>query len=255
MSPYFFKIVLSFMVVATLSFAPGNVHLAKADEDPFKLPGNFNGSFGIFTEYIFRGITQSDEHPAIQGSFDWSHDKGFYLGVWGSNVDFGDGDQANTEFDWYGGVTREYYGVAIDLGFVYYTYPGANDVLNYDFFEYKVGLGYELSMVALSASVNYSPEYFGGTGDATYMSFDADAPLLQGVGLTAHLGRQWITDSAAFGIGAVDPTRDYLDWSVGLTYSTNGFDLSLQYIDTDLSTSDIADGAEGTAVFGITKSF
>lgn len=237
------------MVIATLSFVPGNVNLAKADEDPFKLPGSFSGSFGFFSEYVFRGITQTDEHPAIQGNFDWSHNSGVYLGVWGSNVDFGDADQANSEFDWYFGYAREMLGVTWDMGGVYYTYPGANDNLVYDYFEYKLGISKEFSLISMGLTGFYTPQNTAGSGNATYLVYDAEVPLLHGVAMTGHVGYQWLTDETAAG------RPDTLDWSIGLAYSTNGFDLSLQYVDTDLNSTECADGCEGTAVFGITKSF
>ena len=60
----------------------------------FDVPGDFSANVGFVTEYSFRGIAQSDEHPAIQGGFDYSHDSGFYAGIWGSNVDFNDGDES-----------------------------------------------------------------------------------------------------------------------------------------------------------------
>ncbi len=68
----------------------------------------------------------------IKGSFDWAHEKGYYLGVWGSNVDFGEGGAsagqgASTEFDFYAGVARQYYGIDIDVGYLFYTYPGAKN--------------------------------------------------------------------------------------------------------------------------------
>ena len=68
----------------------------------------------------------------IKGSFDWAHEKGYYLGVWGSNVDFGEGGAsagqgASTEFDFCAGVARQYYGIDIDVGYLFYTYPGAKN--------------------------------------------------------------------------------------------------------------------------------
>ncbi len=58
-----------------------------------------SANVGFVSEYSFRGIAQSDEHPALQGGFDVSHSSGLYAGIWGSNVDFNDGDQASVEVD------------------------------------------------------------------------------------------------------------------------------------------------------------
>jgi uncharacterized protein (TIGR02001 family) len=250
------KTAIAILLVASLVFVADHNNTAQAeDTDLIKIPGSFSSSFAIVSEYRYRGLDQSDEHPALQGSFDWSHEKGYYLGVWGSNVDFNDGDNANTEFDIYGGITREYYGISFDLGILYYVYPGANEGLNYDFVEYYFGLGKEWEMLSLNASVNYAPQFYAGSGDATYMSYDAGVPLGHGLALSAHVGYQWLTDAAKYGVGSVDPTIDYLDYSVGLSYTTNGFDLSVTYVDTDLSKADRAIGADDTVVFGVSRSF
>ena len=47
------------------------------------------GNVALTTDYIFRGVTQTDGGPAISGGFDVDAD-GFYVGVWGSSVDFSD---------------------------------------------------------------------------------------------------------------------------------------------------------------------
>ena len=60
-----------------------------------------SANVALTSNYIFRGQTQNNEDPALQGGFDFEHGSGFYAGVWGSNVDFG-GDES-TELDFYGG--------------------------------------------------------------------------------------------------------------------------------------------------------
>src|SRR3990170_445709 len=95
----------AFLVAAALGVAP-----ALAQEKKQLLPGNFAANVGLFSDYTFRGISQTRERPAIQGGLDWSMDTGFkdvgvYLGAWGSNVKFSDGGEATAEFDWYGGLT------------------------------------------------------------------------------------------------------------------------------------------------------
>ena len=53
---------------------------------------DITGNVGLTTDYVFRGISQTDEKPAIQGGLDYAHSSGAYAGVWASNVDFNDGD-------------------------------------------------------------------------------------------------------------------------------------------------------------------
>ena len=107
------------------------------------IPGDFSTTIGFVSEYSFRGISQSDEHPALQGSVDWSHESGVYAGIWGSNVDFNDGDEASVEADIYAGYSGELEGFTYDIGAIYYAYPGADSDLDYDFVEAALSAGYD----------------------------------------------------------------------------------------------------------------
>ncbi len=232
-------------VLCALTFSP----LYAQAEDSMKDFDLF-ANVGFVTEYSFRGITQSDEGPAVQGGFDVTHKSGLYAGIWGSNVDFNDGDEAQLELDVYGGYSGAIQNLNYDIGLIYYAYPGADNSLDYDFWEASVAAGYDFDVCSVSAALNYSPEYFGDSGDALYYSAAVDVPLPASLTLSTHLGYQTIDDNAAFGV------PDYLDWSIGLGYSIEGFDLSLQYIDTDLrEPGECADGCDARIIFGISKSF
>lgn len=216
---------------------------ARAEEQigDFALSANV----GMVTDYVYRGITQSDEGPAVQGGFDVDHSSGLYAGIWGSNVDFNDGDEAHVETDFYIGYASEFQGFSYDLGAIYYAYPGADSDLDYDFFEVAAALGYDFDFMALSGAINYSPEYFGETGDAVYYAVNVDVPLPYDFSLAGHAGYQ-----------TIDEGEDYFDWSIGLDYSVYGFDLALTYSDTDLDEpEECADGCSGRVVFGVSKSF
>jgi uncharacterized protein (TIGR02001 family) len=214
------------------------------------IPGNFSTTIGFVSEYSFRGIAQSNEGPAVQGSIDWSHDSGFYAGVWGSNVEF---DDASLETDIYAGYSGQVNGFTYDVGGIYYAYPGSDeDDHDYNFVEGALAVGYDFDVAALSASVNYSPDYFAGSGDATYVAGNLDVPLLFlpfDTALNASVGHQWIDDNAAFG------AEDYMDWGIGLSSNVEGFDVGVRYIDTDLEeTADCADGCEERVIVSISKS-
>lgn len=212
-------------------------------------PGDFSATVGFATDYTFRGISQTDENPAIQGSIDWAHESGVYLGVWGSNVDFNDGDEAQLEMDFYGGIAGEVSGITWDVGVIYYAYPGADDDLDYDYVEGKGALGYDFGVASVEGSVFYSPEYFGDSGDAVYAQFATAVPLPYGFGVNGLVGYQWIDENATFGV------PDYLTWTIGLTYSLEGFDFALSYVDTDLSSSECNDICDARAMFAVSRSF
>ena len=220
-------------------------------EDDF--PGEFSANVALTTDYVFRGISQSDDEPAIQGGFDWSHESGFYLGTWASSLDFQGVDSDGIELDWYGGFANEFNGISHDVGALYYQYPGAGDDGDvFDFVEVYGSLGYDFEIIAVGADIAYSPDFFGDSGDAFYFGGTASIPLPEGFAIDGGFHRQTIDDNAAFG------TPDYNTWDVGLTYTFLGFDLDLRYVDTDLSASECFGGSEvcdAQAVFTVSRSF
>ena len=80
-----------------------------------------SANIGVTSNYLWRGVTQTDDGAAVQGGIDWAHDSGFYLGTWASNIDWGIGSGA--EVDFYGGYGGEYNDFGYDVGLIYYYYP------------------------------------------------------------------------------------------------------------------------------------
>lgn len=214
------------------------------------IPGDFSGNIGFASEYSFRGISQSNEQPAVQGGFDWADESGLYAGVWASNVEFGD---ATIETDLYAGYSDELFdtGISYDIGAIYYLYPGSDDRFNYNFYEVSLALGYDFEFASVSTSVNYSPDYFGKSGDGVYVAGFVDVPLsFMPIDTTLNMsvGHQSIDDRVAFGVD------DYMDWSLGLTVNVEGFDVGLKYIDTNLDEPrECTDGCEGRVIATISR--
>lgn len=243
------------MAVAVLGFPP-----AMAEEGKALIPGDFSANVGLFTDYTFRGISQTTEKPAIQGGIDYSIDTGMsgiglYLGTWASNVDFSDGDQANIEIDWYGGLSKTIGGVDVSAGFLYYTYPGAADSLNYDFIEGTFSLGYGINdNFSVGFGYNGTGDYFGSSGAAHYVNGSAEYSVpIKGVVLTldAAAGYQSIEDNATFG------TPDYWDWRVGVALAlTENISISAFYTDTDISTAECgSENCDARGQLALTASF
>jgi uncharacterized protein (TIGR02001 family) len=211
------------------------------------------GNVAMTTDYRFRGISQTDRNPAIQGGFDWSHDSGFYLGTWGSNVDFA----GSLELDYYAGYAGDITdSVAFDVGAIYYDYPGDGGSL--EFWEIYGGLSGDLGPVSLSGKVSYSDDYFGESGTAFYYDLGASYALPAEFSLSAHFGYQTIDDGAASDAGFFSSSEDsYKDWSIGVSRSFMGVDLDLSYLDTNLGKSDCFDTkiCDSTVVFSVSKSF
>lgn len=200
------------------------------------------GNFSLTTDYVFRGQSQTDESPAIQGGMDFTHDTGLHAGVWGSSIDFDAVGAGSMELDLYGGYANQLGNFSYDVGGIYYLYPGSDDNLNYDFWEVYLTGGYDFDMATVHAGVYYSPEFFGDTGDAVYYMAGVDVPVMQDLfTVSAHVGHQDIDDS-----------EDYTDWSLGLNKSYMDFDWALTYHDTDLDNNDLADSR---AVLSVSKTF
>jgi len=210
---------------------------SQSEGDGFQFPGEFSANVGFVSDYRFRGFSQTDKEPSIQGGFDWSHDSGVYLGVWGSNVEFND---AHIETDFYGGFANEIGGLSYDVGLLYYAYPGSSDRFNFNFIEGYLNLGHDFEVASVSAGAAYSPDFFGGTGDALYTNAGLSVPLPGDFALDAGVGYQMVEQGSPV-----------VDWSVGLSKSYLGFDFSVAYIDTDQT----AVGAEATVIFAISRAF
>jgi uncharacterized protein (TIGR02001 family) len=235
-----------------------------ADEKEKMIPGDFTGSVAFLTDYTFRGISQTDSKPAVQGGLEWAYtfknDISIYTGIWASNVDFDDGDQAQAEVDLTGGVRGTIDKFSWQLGFTYYYYPGAKVAGDqYDYYEFSVKGGYDFGFVNLTGLVAYSPDYFFETGTGVYVSGDAAIPLPFAEkfepAITLHVGHQSIDDNTKFG------TPDYIDWAIGVTGKIDNFVLALQYVDTDIKKSECFAGSgitktcEGRVVFSVTRPF
>jgi uncharacterized protein (TIGR02001 family) len=221
------------------------------------VPGTFSANVGLVSEYYFRGISQTDDAPALQGGFDYEISLAkpvtAYVGVWGSNVDFNEGagvDGASIEIDYYGGLKGNIgdTGIGWDVGFIYYSYPGAASNLNYDFIEAQAALSYDFGIAAVTASINWSPENFGDSGTATYPKLAVVVPVGKtGLTLSGYVARQNIENNTAFG------APDYTEYNLSVGYSLAGFDMSVAYSDTSISPS--GDGKEEAVLFSVSRSF
>lgn len=205
----------------------------------------------LASDYIFRGVSQTDNQIAIQGGFDWGHDSGFYLGTWASNVDsqfFGGGTDPQIELDLYAGFANEFSnGLGYDVGYLRYQYPGGGSNNTNEIY----GV---LSYKGFSGSVNYSNElnFVGSSKDGWYWKAAYDHTFEYDVSLSAHIG--YSTGDAfkkddVFG-GA------YTDWAIGGSVPVYGVDLGLVYTDTNISKSNCGSNVcDAKLVATIGKSF
>lgn len=208
---------------AILAASAATPAFAEESESGFSVSGNA----AVTTDYRFRGIAQSGGDVAIQGGIDVSHDSGFYVGTWGSSVNFAGGTEIDVYGGWSGDVTE---GISADVGLLYYFYPDAGFGLgNTDFFEPYASISAELGPVeaTVGAAYTFSGQSATGNNDNIYVYTDVgvgipDTPVT----LNGHLG---YTDGSLSVFG-----NNYLDWSVGADYAiTDKLTLGVAYTDTD----------------------
>lgn len=197
-------------------------------------PHTFTGNVTIASDYVFRGISQTQGKPALQGGFDYEHSSGLYAGTWASNVGWVDGvakDNNSLEWDFYAGYKNSVGPVSYDLGVLRYTYPGDKRAGTPvpDSTEVYVALGWEFLELKYSHAV--SSHLFGWvspTGERSrgseYLELNASYELDGGWGLSAHVGNQKIKNYAA---------ASYTDWGLGVSKDVGFGTVALNYSDSD----------------------
>ncbi len=236
--------------VALPALADGMDRKGSLKDAPVEAPKRelqFSANVAATTDYVFRGFSQSAENPAWQTGVDVTY-KWFYAGAWGSLIDFGrDGpfDVAHTEIDLYAGIKPVLGPVTLDLGVIYYVYPGARDGVGFtsrelDYVEIKFGAsGSPWKDATLGGTVFYSPEYtndtgpvwtFEGTLSQSFASIRDVTPSISGT-----IGYQVGDDIRYVGLIG-NGADDYLYWNVGLGLGFGDrFSLDFRYWDTNIS--------------------
>lgn len=214
---------------------------------PFELPGLVSATIAFATDYVYRGVSQTDEDVALQSSLDWGHDSGVYLGFWGSNVDFKDGS-SQIELDVYGGFANEYAGVTYDVMVLGYIYPGADDALDQDFVEFSLAAGYDFEILSASAGVAISPDFYASSGVGTHITAGVGIPIPLDL-----LAKYNIAVDSNFGYQDISSGGSYVHWNVGLGAQLLGFGLDLRYFGNDIDSRANVD--DDRAVFTFSRSF
>lgn len=183
---------------------------------------------GAATDYVFRGVSQTDEEAQIFAGADITTGI-FYAGVWASNVDFY--DDTDGEFDVYAGVRPTVGPVSLDLGAIYYAYIDEPDFADYAYWEFKAAASMPVGPATVGAAVFYSPDFTANyTDEGTYVEINGSVPLMEKLTLSGALGHQDIEVDDALLIDDID----YTTWNVGLGYAiTENVGVDLRYHDTD----------------------
>jgi len=206
---------LALIAISGAAVADGYEEYGAPPPPPAAEGRKFTYSFNIAgtSDYVFRGISQTDNDPTVQGGIDLGYGI-FYAGGWASGLDFDIyGNDAEVEIDWYGGVRPTWGPVTFDFGAIYYSYPGASQLappsgtqLNY--WEIKGGVSGTIhNDLALGLNIYYSPDYFGETGTA--WTFEGNG------GYTFH--------KVGFFVPSITGAVGYQDGNSGAYLVTNGY--------------------------------
>lgn len=224
----------------------GSVKDAPADEGR---KFGWSITLGGTSDYVFRGISFTDEDPAAQGSIDFTYGIA-YAGIWASNIS---GLAGPLEIDYYIGIKPVLGPVTFDFGVLYYTYPSGDDDTNgheIDYVEFKTGAsGSPIKNLTLGVVGYYSPEQSGGGEE--YAVEGSAAYTLPTVGIftptvSGLYGWQGF-ETAGFFIDG----DDYEYWNAGLSLAVEKFTFDFRYWDTTISDTDgiVGDNADERFVF------
>ncbi len=239
----------TYLLAAACSVLAAVPALAQEETKPFTV----SGSIALVSDYRFRGVSQSDEEMAVQGGLTVSHESGFYVGTWASNLSgWGTFGGSNTELDLYGGYKTTFSnGLTVDAGLLWYMYPGgASDT---DFAEPYIKVSSAVGPVTVLAGVAYAPKQValgnfsntpqsnGQKKDNLYLWTDASGAIPNTpITLKAHAGYSHGNPGLGPNGTSVAPTGEYIDWLIGADVAVGPVVLGIAYTDTNISKSESA---------------
>jgi uncharacterized protein (TIGR02001 family) len=227
---------------ATAAFA----QTAPAAEAPEASP--ITANISLTSDYRYRGISQSNLRPAIQGGFDYAHESGFYIGNWNSSIawvnNLSTAVSSSVEMDFYAGVKKELIGegFASDLGVLQYYYPTSGNFtspnVNPNTTEIYAAQNYTFGPVTGFLKFSYAvTNTFGNQNSSGSYYPDLTANYdtgIWGLALNAHVGYQYIAGTATGSTTSNSSMYSYTDWKFGVTKDFGaGLSLSAAYIGTD----------------------
>jgi uncharacterized protein (TIGR02001 family) len=239
--------LLNSLILAALA-VPG---VAMAEGSPF------SGNVSLTTDYLYRGITQTNHEGAIQGGFDYANPNGFYVGVWGSNISwlytvqgYSTSSGASLELDTYAGYSGSFAtDFSYNVGFLRYNYGGdSTGVTNADTNELYGSIGWKTVSLKYSRSTGNLFGFANSSGSG-YVDLSGSYTLEEpGIVLGAHYGKQTIH-------GTVNTGWDYSDYNIYVSKDFSGYGVKLLYSSTNVDKAIWGDSpGKGEAVLSVSHS-
>jgi len=239
----------------------------------------------VTNDYRYRGISQTNYQPAIQGGFDYAHESGLYIGNWNSTINWvsnttNNGVKAPIEMDFYGGFKKELIGegFASDFGVLQYYYNQTgqnynNAMVNPNTTEIYAAQNFTFGPLTGFVKVNYALTNIFGIPASTgsyYPDLTANYDTgIWGVSLNGHVGYQYVAGQPGTqgSVAQAQKNISYTDWKLGATKDFGGgLSLSAAYVSTNANPNwwntwsapgGLAQSSAGRpgAVVGLTKVF
>jgi len=207
----------------TVRLLRASVLLCTALSGPTAVAVEFTGYAVLTTDYVFRGVSYSDSHGAVQLGGEISVDSGFYSGIWGSTVDIsgGPGRQRDVELDYYIGYALDVSNKwSVGANVVSYNFPGAEGPFNYDYIEYSLASNYN---DRVWFEYSYSPDLYHSHFSAQNFELYTEWPL----------GGRLILGAGAGFYDVSNLTKsDYTFWQLGVTRPFGVINVDLRYFGT-----------------------
>jgi uncharacterized protein (TIGR02001 family) len=242
------KTAISAAAVALLAGLTTTAAFA-ADEPAAPEVSPITANVSLVSDYRYRGISQSNLRPAIQGGFDYAHESGFYIGNWNSSItwvnNLSPSVSSGIEMDFYAGFKKELIaeGFASDIGVLQYYYPTSGNFVspnvNPNTTEIYAAQNYTFGPVTGFVKFSYAVTNTFGYNQSSgsyYPDLTANYDTgIWGLAVNAHVGYQKIAGQQ---VVAGVPTASYTDWKLGLTKDFGGgLSLAAAYIGTNAAKS------------------
>lgn len=276
-SKFLNSLILAALAIPGVAMA-ADVETAEHKEGKHVIPETahhtITSNVGLFSNYLYRGISQTGGKPAIQGGFDYARTGGFYAGVWGSSISWltdspavTGATSAQVELDIYLGFKNSFAtDLSYDIGFLRYNYPASytatlpSGAAKADTNEIYGALSYSI----VTAKYSYSLGDTFGISDAkgtSYVELNVSYPIPDaGVTLGAHYGKQTYKGSSTDALVAASSTPTYADYKLSVSKDFSGYAVGLAYSSTNANKVQYTSGTnkylgKNVAVLSLARSF
>ena len=229
-------------------------------------PWDFEVGAQVTTDYLFRGITQSNHAPSVWGHgeirYNFNDMFQLYAGVSGESIKLSNVvPSPSMELDGYGGARLTFGNFGLDVGGIYYGYPNTPTGIQFvttpnptfspkpiSWFELYAKPSYNVTdWLSIGANFFYTPSYLNTGAHGEYLSATAKVTLPYGFAVSGELGHQWLgtTDFIWFNPAApflaanlgFTPGKlpSYTYWNLGASYTYKFVTLDIRYHGTSLS--------------------